>query len=75
VVLSARAGLSPVQDPARKEEWYFCLDHRTVEPADGCRAAVRLGPYPTREEAEQALETVERRNDAWDNDPVWSDEE
>jgi hypothetical protein len=36
---------------------------------------VRLGPYPTREEAEQALETVERRNDAWDNDPVWSDEE
>jgi hypothetical protein len=66
--MSAGAGLSPVQDRARKEEWYFCLDHKTVEPPDGCRAAVRL-------EAEQALDTVERRNDAWDNDPVWSDEE
>ena len=66
--------VSPVQDPSRKEEWYFCLDHKTVEPLDGCRAAVRLGPYPTREEAERALETVERRNEAWDNDPEWAED-
>jgi hypothetical protein len=26
----------------------------------------RLGPYATREEAERALETVERRNEEWD---------
>ena len=26
----------------------------------------RLGPYPTRQEAERALETVRRRNEEWD---------
>lgn len=56
------------------QEWYFCLDHHDVEPREGCRAAVRLGPYPTRAEAEKALETVESRNEAWDNDPDWQDD-
>jgi hypothetical protein len=57
-----------------KEEWFYCLDHRTVEPFDGCRAAVRIGPFATREEAAEALDTVERRNREWDNDPDWSEE-
>jgi len=57
-----------------EEEWFYCLDHRTVEPADGCRAAVRIGPFATRAEAAKALETVERRNLEWDNDPEWSEE-
>lgn len=61
------------QDPA-SSGWYYCLDHKTVEPAEGCRAEVRLGPYPTREEAAQALETVDRRNEEWDKDPAWNDE-
>jgi hypothetical protein len=56
------------------EEWYYCLDHRTVEPLDGCRATVRIGPFPSREEAARALETVKRRNDDWDNDPDWADD-
>lgn len=56
------------------QEWYYCLDHKTVEPLDGCRAAVRIGPFPTREEAAQALETVERRNTAWEEDPDWNDD-
>jgi len=56
------------------EQWFYCLDHRTVEPVDGCRAAVRIGPFPTREEAAKALEIVERRNREWDNDPEWSEE-
>jgi hypothetical protein len=56
------------------ERWYYCLDHETVEPYAGCRAEVRIGPFPTREEAEQALDTVARRNEAWDNDPDWSDD-
>lgn len=55
-------------------KWFYCLEHHAVEPREGCRSAVRLGPYPTREEAAQALETVERRNRAWDNDPDWADE-
>ena len=41
-----------------EEEWFYCLDHRTVEPVDGCRAAVRIGPFPTREEAAKALGIV-----------------
>jgi hypothetical protein len=55
------------------DQWFYCLDHRTVEPVDGCRAAVRIGPFPTREEAAKALEIVERRNREWDNDPEWSE--
>ena len=57
-----------------EEEWFYCLDHRTVEPVDGCRAAVRIGPFPTREEAAQALGIVQRRNREWDNDPEWSED-
>lgn len=56
------------------EEWYYCVDHGTVEPRLGCRVTERLGPYPTREQAANALATVERRNEAWDEDPDWDDD-
>lgn len=56
------------------DEYYFCLKHHTVEGPDGCKAADRLGPYPTRDEAAHALEKVEERNEAWDNDPKWNDD-
>ncbi len=46
--------------------WWYCLRHMTVEPDDGCPAKDRLGPYATREEAADALETVRRRNEEWD---------
>ncbi len=55
--------------------WYYCLDHKRVEPRDGCRAEVRLGPYDTRQEAARALEKVAERNAEWDNDPAWNDED
>jgi hypothetical protein len=55
------------------EQFYFCLKHRTVEGEDGCKAADRLGPYPSRDEAEAALEKVQQRNEDWDNDPAWND--
>jgi hypothetical protein len=61
------------QDPANSG-WFYCLDHKTVEPMEGCRAEVRLGPYPTREEAARALEKVDERNEEWDTDPAWNDE-
>jgi hypothetical protein len=48
------------------QSWWFCLKHNTVEPEDGCPAKDRLGPYPSREEAARALETVHRRNEEWD---------
>jgi hypothetical protein len=58
-----------------KQQWFFCLVHHTVEPSDGCKAADRLGPYNTREEAERALEKVAERNEQWDTDPRWNDDE
>jgi hypothetical protein len=55
-------------------QWYFCLVHHTVETEEGCKAADRLGPYPTEAEAARALEKVQERNEAWDNDPNWNDD-
>lgn len=52
--------------------WYYCLDHHRVEGPGGCDPSSRLGPYPTREDAERALEKVAERNAEWDNDPDWN---
>jgi hypothetical protein len=56
------------------EEYWFCLKHHTVEGQDGCKAADRLGPYPSEDEAAHALDKVEQRNEAWDSDPDWNDD-
>lgn len=55
-------------------EWYYCLTHHVAEPFEGCKSADRLGPYPTRAEAERALEKVAERNEAWENDPRYNDD-
>ena len=55
-------------------EWYYCLDHKTTEPYQGCRSANRLGPYATEDEAAAALAKVQERNEEWDNDPDWNDD-
>ena len=54
--------------------FYYCLKHRAVEGAEGCKSEDRLGPYATRAEAEAALTKVAERNENWDNDPNWNDE-
>jgi hypothetical protein len=55
-------------------EWFWCTDHHTVEEGPGCRAEVRLGPYPTREAAEHALQHVAERNEEWDaQDEAWEE--
>ena len=52
--------------------WYFCLKHHEVEPGAGCRAANRLGPYPDKETAAQALEIARQRtSDADEADRRW----
>ncbi len=56
-----------------EDSYYYCLEHKTVEGGDGCKAADRLGPYQTRDEAERALEKVRQRNEDWDNDPAWNE--
>lgn len=56
-------------------QWYWCLVHHAVEPYDACKSADRLGPYATRDEAANALERVKVRNEQWDNDPRFNDED
>ena len=55
-------------------QWYWCLTHHRVEPYEACRSEGRLGPYATREDAANALEKVQERNEAWENDPRYADE-
>lgn len=47
-------------------KYYYCLDHNKVETAEGCKAADRLGPYDTPEEAQNALATLHARNEELD---------
>ncbi|GAA1726866.1 hypothetical protein [Streptomyces yatensis] len=56
-------------------EWYYCIRHQKVEEGPECRAADRLGPYASREEAARAMETARERNEEWQNDPRWRDDE
>lgn len=48
--------------------WYYCLEHKQVEPHDGCPNSERLGPYETKDEAEHALELAAERSAAFDEE-------
>lgn len=48
--------------------WYWSLRHNRVEGPVGDPNDHRLGPYETREQAEQALETARARTEAWDEE-------
>lgn len=56
-------------------EYWYCTKHHRVEWENLCRAMHRLGPYPSRQEAERALDTFESRNESWEQDPRWNDED
>jgi hypothetical protein len=50
-------------------KYYWSLnDRKVVTEDDGVKAADRLGPYDTPEEAARALETVAERNETWDEE-------
>lgn len=52
--------------------YFWCTDHHAVEGEQGCRAEVRLGPYPTQEAAARALQSVAERNALLDaQDEEW----
>ncbi len=58
------------------EQWYWCLDHGAAERAEagGCAPDRRLGPYASREEAENWKAQFEARNKAWDAaDKEWEE--
>ncbi len=60
-------GIDPV-------EYWWCLDHNTVETGEGCANTVRLGPFSEYAEAETALERARERSEEWDTDPRWNDD-
>ena len=51
-----------------QEQWWFNVKTSQVEgPGAKSPGKDLLGPYPTREAAERALETVRERNKQWDD--------
>lgn len=48
------------------QQWYFDTETRTAVQGKQRGFQNRMGPYPTREAAERALETARARNDAAD---------
>ena len=58
-------------------EFYWCLRHQRVEPAEeACPAENRMGPYGSREEARAWRDKVEQRNEAWkEQDREWEGED
>ena len=64
-----------VRKPAGKPgEWYYCLEHKTVEEGPDCPGKDRFGPYATRAEAQHAMEIAAARNLEWETDPRWHDD-
>jgi len=56
-------------------DWWFDLGTKSaVQDSKAGKVADRLGPYPSREDAERALEKVDERNEAYDSDPRWNDD-
>ncbi|BFU46194.1 MULTISPECIES: hypothetical protein [unclassified Krasilnikovia] len=57
--------------------YFWCLRHDRVETGDDkCPAQYRLGPFPSADDATHALETVAKRNAAWDaEDARWTGEQ
>jgi len=57
------------------QQWWYDLTSKSVVSDDNdTKVTDRLGPYSSREEAERALEKVDERNEAYDNDPRWNDD-
>ena len=56
------------------DKYYYCMNHKTVEGEDGCKAADRMGPYDSEAAASRAIETAAERTKAWESDPDWNDD-
>ena len=66
-----------MSDSGSGAQYYWCVRHHRVETdADVCPAKFVLGPYASAADAENALQQVQERNDAWDaEDARWAGEE
>lgn len=57
-------------------QYYYDLGTGEITQGKVRGAANRMGPYDSREEAEQALAAAAARNEAWEaEDRAWEDEE
>ncbi|KIR62055.1 hypothetical protein TK50_23095 [Micromonospora haikouensis] len=67
----------PMSDSGSGGHYYWCTRHHRVETeADVCAARHVLGPYASAADAENALQQVQERNDAWDaEDARWAGED
>ncbi|MCW2525015.1 MAG: hypothetical protein JWO63_3350 [Frankiales bacterium] len=55
--------------------FWYCEDHHTVEPFEGCGSKNRIGPFKTEDEAAHALETIAARERRYDQeDAAWDDD-
>lgn len=59
---------------ADKHFWYDLLTKSVITDDNDTKAVNRLGPYATRDEAEQALAKIEENNRAWDEDDDWGED-
>ncbi|MEV4759456.1 hypothetical protein AB0J86_30785 [Micromonospora sp. NPDC049559] len=66
-----------MSDSGSGKRYYWCTRHHRVETdADVCPAKYVLGPYTSAADAENALQRVRERNEAWDaEDARWAGEE
>ena len=61
-------------DIGQNTAFFYCLKHSTVEREGECKATDRLGPFPDRESAARALDTVREREAQKDaEDRRWRD--
>ncbi len=60
---------------ARKEKWYWCQEHERAEPwGQACPRDRRLGPYPSKESAENWRDLHEQREEHWEEqDEEWDE--
>jgi hypothetical protein len=59
---------------AENQWWYDLKTKSAVQDSRAGKSADRLGPYPSRKDAERALDKVAERNETFDNDPRWKDD-
>ncbi|SDZ83644.1 hypothetical protein SAMN02910418_00343 [Bowdeniella nasicola] len=57
-------------------EYYYVIATGEVEEGRQSGASGRMGPYPTREAAEHAMQIAKERNEKWEEeDREWNEED
>ncbi|MCA5894991.1 SPOR domain-containing protein [Isoptericola sp. NEAU-Y5] len=57
-----------MSDKSPVQYWYNTSTGQVEEGTERSSWTNRLGPYPTREAAERALDTAKQRNDSWEEE-------